>query len=102
MNLKLKWTNQNVASVTVKIYRGTAELDRANLSNPLVTLSAGETEWIDTTAVLGTTYYYVFESITSNDRSVSRNHRVVAGNRRGPGPQTLDRGDDWSTAIMAV
>lgn len=93
MDLKLKWDNLNVVAATVKIYRGTAELDRANLSNPLVTLTAGETEWIDTTAVLGTTYFYVFETITATDHSISRNHRVIAGNRRGPGPQTVIEGN---------
>lgn len=93
MNLKLKWTNLNTVPVTVKIYRGLATIDRANLGTALVTLSAGETEWIDTTAIRGTIYYYVFETISATDRSVSQNQKVYANNRRGPGPQILLQGD---------
>jgi hypothetical protein len=93
MNLKLKWTNLNVGAVTVKIYRGAAPLDRANLGTALATLTAGESEWTDTTAVRGATYYYVFETISATDRSVSQNQKVVATNRRGPGPQLLVAGD---------
>jgi len=43
--------------------------------------------------VRGTTYYYVFETTTATDRSVSQNQRVVATNRRGGGPQVLLQGD---------
>lgn len=93
MNFKLKWTTLGAATVTIKIYRGTTDIDRANLTGLVATLTAGESEWTDTTAVRGTTYSYVFESITATDRSVSRNYRVVAGNRRGPGPQLLQLGD---------
>lgn len=93
MNLKLKWTNPNVVATSVKIYRSTTQIDRANLGTALVTLTAGETEWIDTTAVRGTTYYYVWETTTATDRSVSQNQKIVAGSRRGPGPQSLLQGD---------
>jgi hypothetical protein len=105
MNLKLKWTNLNTGSITVKIYRGTTPVDRANLGTALVTLSAGETEWIDTTVVRGTTYYYVFETITPNDRAVSQNKTVIAGPRRGPGPQSLIAGNaeyGYMGEILAV
>lgn len=93
MNLKLKWTNLNTVPVTVKIYRGTSPVDRANLGTALVTLTAGEVEWTDTTAVRNTTYYYVFETLTATDRSVSQNQKIVATARRGPGPQLLLQGD---------
>lgn len=91
---KLTWTNPNGATpITVNIYRGTSPLDRANLSGPLVSLTAGETTWQDNTAVRGTTYYYVFETISATDRSVSPNYPIVTVPRRGAGPNTLKAGD---------
>lgn len=91
---KLTWTNPNGATpITVNIYRGTAPLDRANLSGALVSLTAGETTWTDNTALRGTTYYYVFETISDTDRTVSPNYQIVTVPRRGAGPNTLKAGD---------
>jgi len=91
---KLSWTNPNGATpITVNIYRGTAPLDRANLSGALVSLVAGETTWTDNTALRGTTYYYVFETISATDRTVSPNYQIVTVPRRGAGPNTLKAGD---------
>jgi hypothetical protein len=91
---KLSWTNPNGAtSITVNIYRGTAPLDRANLSGALVSLTAGETTWTDNTALRGTTYYYVFETISATDRTVSPNYQIVTVPRRGAGPNVLLAGD---------
>lgn len=91
---KLSWTNPNGATpITVNIYRGTAPLDRANLSGPLVSLTAGETTYTDTTALRGTLYYYVFETISASDRTVSPNYSITTVPRRGAGPNTLKVGD---------
>jgi hypothetical protein len=91
---KLSWTNPNGAtSITVNIYRGTAPLDRSNLSGALVSLTAGETTWTDNTALRGTTYYYVFETISATDRVVSPNYQIVTVPRRGAGPNVLLAGD---------
>jgi hypothetical protein len=91
---KLSWTNPNGATpITVNIYRGTSPLDRSNLSGPLVSLTAGETTWTDNTALRGTTYYYVFETISATDRVVSQNYQIVTVPRRGAGPNTLQVGD---------
>jgi hypothetical protein len=91
---KLSWTNPNGATpITVNIYRGTAPLDRSNLSGALVSLTAGETTWTDNTALRGTTYYYVFETISATDRVVSPNYQIVTVPRRGAGPNVLQAGD---------
>jgi hypothetical protein len=91
---KLSWTNPNGAtSITVKIYRGTSPLDRANLTGLLATLSAGETTYTDNTALRGVTYYYVFETISATDRTVSPNYPIVTVPRRGAGSNVLKAGD---------
>lgn len=91
---KLTWTNPNGATaITVNIYRGTSPLDRSNLSGPLVSLTSGETTYTDTTVLRGTTYYYVFETISATDRTVSQNFQIVTVPRRGAGPNTLLAGD---------
>lgn len=93
MNLKLQWKNLNSVDVTTEIYRGTAPLDRANLGTPIVTLTNQETSYIDPNAVRGTLYYYVFVTLTANDRNVSQNVAIRAESRRGPGPNALQTGD---------
>lgn len=93
MQIKLVWENPNVIATTTKVYRGTQPLDRANLSNPLATLTQGETTWTDTTAIAGQRYYYVLESLSARDRAVSHNIEAWALPRTGPGPQTLMGGD---------
>lgn len=91
---KLTWTNPNGATpITVNIYRGTAPIDRANLTGLLVSLTAGEVQYQDNTAVRGTTYYYVFETISATDRTVSQNYQIVTVPRRGAGPNVLQVGD---------
>jgi hypothetical protein len=91
---KLTWTNPNGATpITVNIYRGTSAIDRANLTGLLVSLTAGETTYTDSTALRGTTYYYVFETISATDRTVSPNYQIVTVPRRGAGPNTLKAGD---------
>jgi hypothetical protein len=91
---KLTWTNPNGATpITVNIYRGSAPLDRNNLTSPIVSLTAGETTYTDNTAVRGQTYYYVFETISASDRTVSQNYAITVVPRRGAGPNVLQVGD---------
>lgn len=93
MSIRLTWKNTNSVQVTVRIYRGDTELDRANLPTPLATLIAGETQYVDQTAVQGNTYFYVFETIGAKDRVVSRNYQLQAVQSRGPGSNILKFGD---------
>lgn len=94
MAIKLKWVNPNAAATVVEIYRGDAPLDRAALTGIQVTLSAGETSWIDATAVYDRVYYYVFVTKRGVDRVVGPNIKVEATERRGAGPNTLKYGND--------
>jgi hypothetical protein len=96
MFIDLSWTNLNSVATTLKIYRGDAPLDRANLpADPIVTLSNGELSYRDeTNIVLGKTYYYVFVTGTGSDAVVSQNYQVTAVTRRGPGPQNLLQGNN--------
>lgn len=93
---RLKWANPNGnLQTTVKIYRGDAPLDRNNLTalTPIATLTAGETEFNDPNVIQGNTYYYVFETIGTDDRVPSANYPITAIPRRGPGSGNLVAGD---------
>lgn len=96
MFIDLSWTDLNSVATTLKIYRGDAPLDRANLpASPIATLTNGETSYRDeSNIVLGKTYYYVFVTSTANDTVVSDNYTITAVTRRGPGPQNLLQGDN--------
>uniref|UniRef100_A0AB39CDC2 Virion structural protein n=1 Tax=Pseudomonas phage RVTF4 TaxID=3236931 RepID=A0AB39CDC2_9VIRU len=93
MNLELIWENKNSIPVTTEIYRGDAPLDRENLGTPLVTLTEQETRWVDQSVDRSKLYYYVFVTITENDRNVSQNYPMRAVPRRGPGPTDVVMGD---------
>jgi len=91
---KLSWTNANGATaVTVNIYRGLAALDRTALSGAIVSLTNGEVTYNDVNVLRGVTYYYVFETISATDRTVSQNYAITATPRRGGGSQVLLKGD---------
>lgn len=85
MSLLLTWENKNTTPVTVKIYRGTTPIVTTALPAPIATLTAGETEYLDTTAVQGSWYYYLFETTDDIDRLFSTNRYIQAATRRGPG-----------------
>jgi hypothetical protein len=96
MQTVLSWINPNTIPVVIKIYRNTTEVDRSNPGAALVTLSDGETSWIDPTALAGVTYYYLVEVISASNPSekiLSRNYKTMTGKERGPGPQILKYGD---------
>lgn len=66
MGNKLSWVNNNAQATNVEIYRSLTALDTANLTNPLVTLTNGETTWEDTGVIYGATYYYVIQMVTKD------------------------------------
>lgn len=92
MALKLKWKNPNVGATTIDIYRG--DTINVSLTTPLVTLTNGELSWVDTTALFGKTYYYVWAVNTANDRVVSRPQKIEVNDRKGPGPNLLLHGNE--------
>lgn len=94
MDTILQWTNLNApGTFTTKIYRGTSKLDRANLANPIATLTNNEATYTDTTTVRDTLYYYVFETTVGLDKQSTDNIPIRAVPRKGPGPASLQTGD---------
>lgn len=94
MDTILTWTNLNApGTFTTKIYRGTTKLDRANLANPIATLTNNEATYTDTTTVRDTLYYYVFETTVGADKQSTDNIPIRAVPRKGPGPSSVQIGD---------
>lgn len=92
MSLKLSWKNPNTQPTTIDIYRG--DTSTVDLTTPLVTVDGATTSWIDTTALFGKTYYYVWAVNSAKDRVVSRPQKIEVADRRGPGPNTLVYGNE--------
>jgi hypothetical protein len=92
MKNTLKWKNRNTLPFTINIYRGAAPLDRNNLTNPIATLTNGETQYEDE-VVRGSTNYYVIETVKNGDKAPGNNLPITALPKRGPGPLTLKQGD---------
>lgn len=93
MSIKLSWVNKNTQAVTTTIYRSDTKIDRANLPAPLVTLSAGETSYVDLTAIQGNTYHYVFKTDNGTETVISRDQTIQAAETRGPGSNVFIYGD---------
>lgn len=94
MSLTLRWTNKNTTPVQVAIYRSDTVIDKAALpALPLVTLTAGEESWVDTTAVPNAAYHYMFVTTRNGETVYSRSLRFTATSRRGHGPSELRWGD---------
>lgn len=97
MTVQLQMQNTNTEAVDVNIYRSATVIDRTNLGTPIGTLTqqtASTLVFNDTTAVQDAWYYYVFETIGSKDRQISRNFYTQATRTRGEGPNNLQMGDD--------
>ncbi|AGX01805.1 putative virion structural protein [Erwinia phage PhiEaH1] len=96
MGNKLSWVNNNALATNVEIYRSLTPLDTANLSNPLITLTNGETAWEDTGVVYGATYNYVIQMVTKDgsQKAPTRNIVMQTGLGRGLGPNLLQQGDE--------
>lgn len=94
MDTILTWTNLNApGTFSTKIYRGTSKLDRANLANPIVTLTNNENTYTDSTTVRDVQYYYVYETIVGQDKQSTDNIPIRAVPRKGPGPTSIQIGD---------
>ncbi|ANZ50066.1 putative virion structural protein [Erwinia phage vB_EamM_Parshik] len=94
MSFTLRWKNPNVIATVVNIYRDVKDISVSALPAPIATLSNGETEWRDTTAVGGATYYYLL-TVTANGKTVATaSQKYVVEVKRGIGPMTIIQGDD--------
>lgn len=95
MSLLLKWAKRNAVPVITEIYRSSTPLDKANLPAPLVTLTNQEVEYLDTTAVTGQSYYYMWVSYNMQHGSpaYSPSTLITVAQRRGVGPNILLTGN---------
>jgi hypothetical protein len=96
MNITINFDNFNDGlEEGVRIYRATAPIANNALPAPLATLPAGTKQYIDTTAVRGTLYYYRFAAFKGTDELISPNKcvKAIAPEDTGPGPKILKMGD---------
>lgn len=93
MKIKLRWVNTNTFPTKTNVYRNEVETDNSKLTTPLAVLENGITEYIDETVVVGKTYYYVLASVSGSSVVYSKSFKVDAVYSTGPGPNTLQWGD---------
>lgn len=102
MTFILRWKNNNAPGTTVNIYRDTKDILTSALPSPIATLVNGETQWEDTTAVVGGTYWYL-ATVTSNGKTVATaSQKYVIEVKRGMGAKTITIGDDRFGWVGAV
>lgn len=94
MYIHLKWSNLNTQDVTINVYRSATTIDRANPGTPLVTLPATAVDYYDRTVVVGSSYYYVIEFVSTKGKVSSRNYQFTAQYYRGHGSNLVVVGDD--------
>jgi hypothetical protein len=95
MSVRLGFLNRNQVFDSIKVYRDTVKIDPAALPAPLVTLTGGETTYLDTTAPRGVLSYYLFEVRNGDDVEYSQPRPIVNIDYSGPGPQEILYGD-WN------
>lgn len=99
MSVVLNWNNTVAGAESVVVYRSTSAFTPAALPAALTTLAGDAVTYIDTTAALGTTYYYTVEikkgTYSAFSPCVARSNLNVYG----PGSSSLIRGD-WSCGLM--
>lgn len=93
MDLKILWTDINTVNTTITIYRSDNPINTGSLPAPAATLPNGTTTWTDPNAVRGAYYYYLFKTESADDVVYSRNYRLQAVPRLGPGPSELKYGN---------
>lgn len=93
MQLKLRWRNPNTLNVSVEIYRNDTPVAPGDLGVPLVKLNGSITEWVDTTVVNGSSYYYTWKSISGDKVVFTKPVLAKAEYSLGAGPTDLVYGD---------
>lgn len=95
MALLLKWKKRTSTNVITEIYRSNSPIDKAALPPVLATLSNQETQYLDTTANYGQTYYYMWVTynMQMGSPAYSPSTPITVAQRRGVGPNTLLTGN---------
>lgn len=96
MAIKLDWVNNTPGNFITEIYRSAATFTSANKpATPIATLTAGESTYLDSTAVQGNWYYYMWATydVAKTKVAYSAVIRTQAIEYTGPGPTALTWGD---------
>lgn len=93
MEIKLTWIDRNGTGEGTRIYRSETRFDHTNLPEPLATVGPGITEYIDSTAEKGKSYFYRLGTFKGADEALSELRSVIALHYTGPGPQKVQAGD---------
>lgn len=94
MSIKLNWVHHAAEDPDgFRIYRALSPIPDSPLPAPLVTLDGNVRDYLDTTTVRNTLYYYRIEVFKGSESSLSVNHKEAYLPSTGPGPSTILRGD---------
>lgn len=101
MAIKLKWEAVTTPGASILVYRSLVPITYENLPAVLATLPGTETEYMDMTSVIYTTYYYALGVKVGDNIALSTIGYVIDMPSNGPGNQTIIRGDA-SRGLMGV
>lgn len=92
--IRIKWNDTNSIEEGYKIYRSTSPIDPLSPPPPLATVGANVKEYVDTTAVEGTTYYYRVAAYLATIVQFGAQITVVAGPEPSAAKVMLSVGDE--------
>lgn len=93
MSIRLKWLNRNTVFDSVIIYRSLDPINLDALPAPLVTLTNGEKEYLDTTAPKAKLLWYAFGVKKGTEIVYSKSKPMMDVDYTGPGPQEIALGN---------
>ena len=102
MKITVKWINRNEAAEGHRIYKSESPIAVDALpAEPIVTLPAESTSWVDEDVVRDKRYYYRIETFNKEDVAISTEISAEAVPYNGPGPTELLYGD-YESGIFGV
>lgn len=96
MAIKIGWINRNSRAINIEIYRSETAMDTRALPPVLATVPGTDSNYIDASAVPGSTYFYLTAAVdeVTGSKVFGRQRQYTAQQYRGPGPQVLLTGDE--------
>lgn len=101
MSIRLKWLNRNTVFDSVIIYRSLDPINLDALPAPLVTLTNGEKEYLDTTAPKAKLLWYAFGVKKGTEIVYSKSKPMMDVDYTGPGPQEIALGN-WFQGYFGI
>lgn len=93
MSIRINWVNPNDHFDKIKIYRSTKKFTKNNPPEVLAEIPSG-TDYLDTTTVLDTLYWYAIGVVSGVDESISVLNPAIQLSSYGPGATELLRGNN--------